>query len=96
MTEGSHVGREGRKKIRETYAVYSSSPPNNTTTTVVVYITFNQSEIEVDEGDGVISVCVALGNVTEPTQAQIWANVTSIPDSAMSEFEASLCTATVA
>lgn len=51
----------------------------------VVYLSFNDSQIYVDESEGVVNVCLELRNVSEPTQAQIWADIVSNNGSAIGE-----------
>lgn len=48
-----------------------------------MYLDFADSQINLDEDGGAVSVCLVLGNVSEPTQSGIWADIESRDSSAM-------------
>lgn len=50
--------------------------------TLDVYLSFPGEIIYVDEGDGMVNICLELSGVSEPTEAAIWANIYSQDDSA--------------
>ena len=50
----------------------------------VVYLSFEGESISMDENSGMVNVCLFLSEVIELTQSDIWANVVSVQDTAMS------------
>ena len=54
--------------------------------TTAVSIGFEESEIDVSESETAVPFCLELSNVLEPTQAEIWADVSTAEGSAMGEY----------
>lgn len=52
-----------------------------------ISLSFLEEVTTVDEDQGIVSICLMLSNVVEPTGSAVWVNITTVEDSAIGKLK---------